>query len=509
VLDVVEPAPPPTIAHVEGGAVRNDGPHTIAIFGTNLSGPGLTVELERGPTLLAPISTAPGPGGSLQATFDFSGAAVGYWELHVINPGGSDALLDAVVVYAEAATLFRSTTSADHDTYPALAPPVTPVAQDLAFVSERSLSGDPDLHLKMALDPDVDPAQPLTFGEPSANPVWSPDGQWIAYDRHGNELVYFPLDPFYGSSPVPIRTHAVDPTWAPDSDRLAYVDLNGGIFTCLRNGASPVQLSTPGTGGPVDHSPAYSPDGARIAFMRQDGPLYTVHVMDATLGEAAGLATLVPASNVSYQDLAWSPDGRWIAARRTTLGDQADIVLIDARGSSYPMVEVTTDLANDRHPAWSADGTQLAFSSNRAGNYDVYIATGFLPDADGDGVLDAADACPLEAPVAGEIDRDQDGCPDETSSFRFARYLAADRLPVFYETTPLGDPAIADGSEFVDLEAGFEAWAGIPGIALSGGDDGLSAAPETAGTRSPSPTRPAISPASSPSRRWRARWTTP
>ncbi|NIM52761.1 MAG: hypothetical protein GTO22_26535, partial [Gemmatimonadales bacterium] len=34
--------------------------------------------------------------------------------------------------------------------------------------------------------------------------------------------------------------------------------------------------------------------------------------------------------------------------------------------------------ADDREPAWSPDGTRIAFASNRDGNYEIYVM-----DADG------------------------------------------------------------------------------------------------------------------------------
>ncbi len=52
-------------------------------------------------------------------------------------------------------------------------------------------------------------------------------------------------------------------------------------------------------------------------------------------------------------------------------------------------INLTTDRANDVFPAWSPDGTQITFSSDRAdkGNLDVYVM-----NADGTGVTQLTDA---------------------------------------------------------------------------------------------------------------------
>ena len=65
-----------------------------------------------------------------------------------------------------------------------------------------------------------------------------------------------------------------------------------------------------------------------------------------------------------------SPDGRRVAVDRTVQGNR-DVWLIDLlRGG---ITRFTFDAATDGYPVWSADGTQIAFESNRKGNYDIYI----------------------------------------------------------------------------------------------------------------------------------------
>ncbi len=57
---------------------------------------------------------------------------------------------------------------------------------------------------------------------------------------------------------------------------------------------------------------------------------------------------------------AWSPDGTQIAFTRFYGATQGEIFVMNADGSNQRRL---TANANDRHPAWSPDGTKIAFSS--------------------------------------------------------------------------------------------------------------------------------------------------
>lgn len=79
----------------------------------------------------------------------------------------------------------------------------------------------------------------------------------------------------------------------------------------------------------------------------------------ATLGEPAG-----------YHSPAISPDGQRVAAFRAD-GSTGDIWIFDlVRGTSS---RFTFDAATDTAPIWSPDGTQIIFSSNRGGTFDLYV----------------------------------------------------------------------------------------------------------------------------------------
>jgi hypothetical protein len=128
------------------------------------------------------------------------------------------------------------------------------------------------------------------------------------------------------------------------------------------------------------------------------------------------------------------------------------------------LTQLTTDSGIDAVPDYSPDGAYVYFASDRGGNFEVYrmdypsganqialTATSdneqfvapcarFEPDADGDGVLDTADGCPLDPEDPDGI-QDADGCP-ETDADGDGVLDAADGCPL--------DPEDPDGIQDAD-----------------------------------------------------------
>jgi Tol biopolymer transport system component len=145
--------------------------------------------------------------------------------------------------------------------------------------------------------------------------------------------------------------------------KIAFVHYPGGqIYTMNPDGTGP----TPLTSGPaVNLEPAWSPDGTKIAFVsHRDEPNPTtcspcnteIYAMDADGGNQTRL-TSDPAGDVSP---AWSPDGTKIAfeSRRTGAGD---IYSMNADGTGVARLTTSSDFEDS--PAWSPDGTKIAFTA--------------------------------------------------------------------------------------------------------------------------------------------------
>lgn len=156
-----------------------------------------------------------------------------------------------------------------------------------------------------------------------------------------------------------------DPTWAPDSRRVAYRhqptdDRSTDIYVIDSDGSGARNLS--GDDGTPDWGPAWSPDGAWIGWNT---------AADAEFGfdlglihpDGGGRTIIKPGVFVEYP--AWSPDGSRIAfmSQVAAEGSQYDVFAMNADGSDVR--RLTTSPGTDGWPTWSPDGTTIAFSSER------------------------------------------------------------------------------------------------------------------------------------------------
>ncbi|MCH7687138.1 MAG: PD40 domain-containing protein, partial [Planctomycetes bacterium] len=136
-----------------------------------------------------------------------------------------------------------------------------------------------------------------------------------------------------------------------------------------------------------DTSPRWSPDGKQIAFLslrKQDHELAEEHdlafhwflyVMDAD-GQHQRRVTKTP----FFMIFQWSPDGSRFLFQssyedRTNKGKEgavsSAIYVMNADGMKQKRLTPINKI--DSFPAWSPDGKQIAFTSNRDGNMDIYV----------------------------------------------------------------------------------------------------------------------------------------
>lgn len=128
---------------------------------------------------------------------------------------------------------------------------------------------------------------PIPGTEGGVDPVWSPNGAWIAYGDPGGALTVVRPD---GADRRVVAGDAFDHEWAPDSGALTYVtgsregapgDPDARLMIVRRDGTGTRELAR----FPRIIQPAFSPSGRDIAFSaRSDGSLDIWHVEVATGG---------------------------------------------------------------------------------------------------------------------------------------------------------------------------------------------------------------------------------
>ncbi|WP_455369743.1 CFI-box-CTERM domain-containing protein [[Eubacterium] cellulosolvens] len=208
----------------------------------------------------------------------------------------------------------------------------------------------------------------ITF-DLGTNPVWSPNGSKIAFERGDN--IYIMNANGLGVTQVTSGTTFDDePSWSPDGSKIAFVGSPstfdpGEIYVINTNGSGLIQLTSDSL---YDTGPVWSPDGSKIVFSREpEGDSPEIFVMNAN---GTGMTQLT--DNDAIDDFpTWSPDGSKIAFSSTLDGD-ADIYIMNADGSG--LTKLTSNSASDIMPCWSPDGQKIAFASDGDGDdiYDIY-----------------------------------------------------------------------------------------------------------------------------------------
>lgn len=244
-------------------------------------------------------------------------------------------------------------------------PSLSPDGQRAVVSAERAdLASDryqADLWL-VPLDGGSAPSQ-LTSGELDREPCWSPDGRWLAFTRSvpgsGPQLHLLPAD---GGQPRVLTSHPLgvgSPRWSPDSSTLAYV------------------ARVPEEGryvAPVAQTAASEPPRRITALRyREDGVGYTndrrKHVFTVALAD--GTVTQRTSGDADHDCPAWSPDGArlaFVAAchpdRDTVPARDVFVVGLDD-GRTTP---VTRTSLRASHPVFGADGDRVYFLGTEIGD---------------------------------------------------------------------------------------------------------------------------------------------
>jgi dipeptidyl aminopeptidase/acylaminoacyl peptidase len=233
------------------------------------------------------------------------------------------------------------------------------------------------------------------------SPTVSPDGKWVVYtvsgqdlekDRRGSRIW---MTPVAGGEPLPMTARgssAWSPRWTPDGEQLSFVAFSkesdsSQVFTLDLRGGERVQV-TDVEGGVEGYQ--WSPDGKQLVLIIRDqepdkgpGPWVIdslkfkqdyvgyldqlrahLYVLDI---DSAAVTQITSGDHEEYSP-AWSPDGSKIAfvSNRTAEPDansNSDIWLVkpDVPHDEQELVRVTTNPSSDGSPIWHPDGERIAY----------------------------------------------------------------------------------------------------------------------------------------------------
>ena len=205
------------------------------------------------------------------------------------------------------------------------------------------------------------------------DPLWSPDRKWLVFLTTRDDNVELYVAPADGSTIMRATDTAVaesQPTWAPDSQRLAYVspDVRGNphIFVIGLSELVPQRLTL---GTPAEKDPAWSPNGEWIAYTALDERGMPLGIY---LRNPSGVNRVQLTQGPDYSP-AWSPNSKRLAFVSERDGNQELYVVEVGTGETFHSpVRVTENLGRDYAPSWSPNGKRIAFLSDLQDNISIY-----------------------------------------------------------------------------------------------------------------------------------------
>ena len=201
--------------------------------------------------------------------------------------------------------------------------------------------------------------------ERDSSPSWSPDGKRIAFesdrdadreDPHNYEIYVMDAD---GNNPQNLTNSPEEdryPSWSPDGKRIVFSAVRDGHFKNNLNITDEIYVMDADGGNQQrltenrnnDWNPSWSPDSKRIAFQsdrKGDFVKFDIYVMDADGGNQQKLTN----HRAWDGSPSWSPDSERIAFWSLRDGN-ADIYVMDADGGN--LQNLTNNPHSDASPVW-------------------------------------------------------------------------------------------------------------------------------------------------------------
>lgn len=250
--------------------------------------------------------------------------------------------------------------------------------------------------------------QVTDFPQEEFSPSLSPDGNTIVYARrNGTDWDIFTQRIGGFNAQNLTASHVGDdtqPAFSPDGAYIAFRSERdgGGVFVMGASGESVRRLSDR---GPAYH-PAWSPDSQQVIYTEERfrdprERAVSPHRLWAVNIKTLEKRLITTADVVQPQ---WSPNGHRLAYWASDAGSQRDLWTMTPTGDDA--VRVTDDAAIDWNPIWSPDGKYLHFVSDRSGGMQLWrIAMDELTGR----ALGAPELVPVPSAFSQHISLSRDG----------------------------------------------------------------------------------------------------
>jgi len=194
-------------------------------------------------------------------------------------------------------------------------------------------------------------------GEQLANMAFTSSAQELRYTAHRiADVIYERLTGQPGVFTTRIAYISADGNLSGQRVTLQVADADGYNPQTIVSSKEPIM------------SPAWSPDGRRLAYVSFENKQAAIFVQELATGRRERVARYKGINGAP----AFSPDGRSLAMTLSKDGNP-EIYVMDL--GTRELRRITDNPAIDTEPAWSPDGSELIFTSARAGSPQIYKVT--------------------------------------------------------------------------------------------------------------------------------------
>jgi dipeptidyl aminopeptidase/acylaminoacyl peptidase len=193
----------------------------------------------------------------------------------------------------------------------------------------------------------------------------SPDGKWVAVTAttEQGEGIYLVSTSELGGEPK-LWVEGFSPRWSPDSKQIAFTDLDD-LWTVAVGSNKRHRVTS---GAEDERAAVFSPGGSMIAFYSSRSGYQDVWLVPTVGGEPQQLTEQAMAEDDARFAPAWSPDGTriaYVSNREDYWEDDVWVVEIESKKRK----RISEDIRASSTPVWSPDGKQIALLATSKDEY--------------------------------------------------------------------------------------------------------------------------------------------